>query len=89
MKTFCLSLGLLAGFLLGSLWTSVAQPPAIAQTVRPDGSGAAAGDLCDGTWEVDNTFNRTYCLQMQRNVEFLHSLPRYISPRRASGSLKH
>jgi len=60
MKTLCVSLGLIAGCLLGSVWNSVAQPPAMAQTVRPDGFGAAAGDLCDGTWEVDRTFNSPY-----------------------------
>ena len=60
MKTICLSVGLVAGCVIGSLWSTVVEPPAMAQTARPDGWGATAGDLCDGTWEVDDTFNRTY-----------------------------
>jgi hypothetical protein len=78
MKAY-LWLGLIAGFLLGSLWTSVAQPPAIAQTVRPDGSGAAAGDLCDGTWEVDTTFNRTYMYRCNGTLIPALSAPVYLA----------
>ena len=81
MKTFCVSLGLIAGCLLGSLWNSVAQPPAIAQTVRPDGSGAAAGDLCDGTWEVDTTFNRTYTYRCNGTLIPALSAPAYLASR--------
>jgi hypothetical protein len=81
MKTFCLSLGLLAGFLLGSVWNPVAQPPAIAQTIRPDGSGAAAGDLCDGTWEVDTTFNRTYTYRCNGTLIPALSAPSYLASR--------
>lgn len=81
MKTFCLSLGLIVGFLLGSLWNSVAQPPAIAQTIRPDGSGAAAGDLCDGTWEVDTTFNRTYAYRCDGTLIPALSAPAYLASR--------
>ena len=81
MKTFCVSLGLIAGFLLGSLWNSVAQPSAIAQTIRPDGSGAAAGDLCDGTWEVDTTFNRTYTYRCNGTLIPALSAPAYLASR--------
>jgi hypothetical protein len=79
MKTFCVSLGLIVGFLLGSLWNSVAQSPAIAQTLRPDGSGAAAGDLCDGTWEVDSTFNRTYVYRCNGTLIPALSAPVYLA----------
>jgi len=61
------------------LWTSVAQPPAIAQTVRPDGTGAAAGDLCDGTWEVDTTFNRTYVYRCNGTLIPALSAPVYLA----------
>jgi hypothetical protein len=81
MKTFCVSLGLIAGCVLGSLWNSVAQPAAIAQTVRPDGSGAAAGDLCDGRWEVDTTFNRTYTYRCNGTLIPALSAPVYLASR--------
>ena len=79
MKTFCVGLGLIAGFLVGSLWNSVAQPAAIAQTVRPDGSGAAAGDLCDGRWEVDTTFNAVYRYRCNGTLIPALSAPVYLA----------
>ena len=81
MKTFCVLLGLIAGCVLGSLWNSVAQPAAIAQTVRPDGAGAAAGDLCDGRWEVDTTFNRTYTYRCNGTLIPALSAPVYLASR--------
>jgi len=81
MKTFCVGLGLIAGFVVGSLWNSVAQPPAIAQTVRPDGSGAAAGDLCDGRWEVDTTFNPVYRYRCNGTLIPALSAPVYLASR--------
>ena len=81
MKTFCVGLGLIVGFLVGSLWTSVAEPPAIAQTVRPDGSGAAAGDLCDGRWEVDTTFNAVYRYTCNGTLIPALSAPVYLASR--------
>ena len=81
MKTFCVSLGLIAGCLLGSLWNSVGQPPAIAQTVRPDGSGAAAGDLCDGRWEVDTSFNAVYRYRCNGTLIPALSAPVYLASR--------
>jgi hypothetical protein len=81
MKTLCVGMGLIAGFLVGSLWTSVAQPPAIAQTIRPDGSGAAAGDLCDGRWEVDTTFNATYRYRCNGTLIPALSAPAYLASR--------
>lgn len=81
MKTFCVSLGLIAGCVLGSLWNSVAQSPAIAQTIRPDGSGATAGDLCDGTWEVDTTFSRTYTYRCNGTFVPALSAPAYLASR--------
>ena len=79
MKTFCVGLGLIAGFVAGSLWNSVVQPPAIAQTVRPDGSGAAAGDLCDGRWEVDTTFNAVYRYRCNGTLIPALSAPVYLA----------
>lgn len=79
MKTFCVALGLIAGFVVGSLWNSVVQPPAIAQTVRPDGSGAAAGDLCDGRWEVDTTFNAVYRYRCNGTLIPALSAPVYLA----------
>jgi hypothetical protein len=79
MKTFYVLLGLIAGCVIGSQWNSVAQPPAIAQTVRPDGSGAAAGDLCDGAWEVDTTFNRTYVYRCNGTLVPALSAPVYLA----------
>jgi hypothetical protein len=81
MKTFCVGLGLIAGFVVGSLWNSVVQPPAIAQTVRPDGSGAAAGDLCDGRWEVDTTFNAVYRYRCNGTLIPALSAPVYLASR--------
>jgi hypothetical protein len=81
MKTFCVGLGLIAGFVVGSLWNSVAQPPAIAQTVRPDGSGAAAGDLCDGRWEVDTTFNAVNRYRCNGTLIPALSAPVYLASR--------
>jgi|SoiMethySBSTD1v2_1073268.scaffolds.fasta_scaffold106182_6 hypothetical protein len=81
MKTLCVALGLIAGFLVGSLWSSVAQPAAIAQTVRPDGSGAAAGDLCDGRWEVDPTFNPVYRYRCNGTLIPALSAPVYLASR--------
>ena len=81
MKTLCVSLGLMAGCLVGSLWSSFAQPPAIAQTVRPDGSGAAAGDLCDGRWEVDGTFNSPYRYRCNGTLIPALSAPVYLASR--------
>jgi hypothetical protein len=81
MKTFCVGLGLIVGFLVGSLWNSVAEPPAIAQTVRPDGSGAAAGDLCDGRWEVDTTFNAVYRYRCDGTLIPALSAPVYLASR--------
>lgn len=79
MKTFCVGLGLIAGFVVGSLWNSAVQPPAIAQTVRPDGSGAAAGDLCDGRWEVDTTFNAVYRYRCNGTLIPALSAPVYLA----------
>jgi hypothetical protein len=81
MKTFCLGLGLIAGFLAGSLWNSAAQPAAIAQTIRPDGSGAAAGDVCDGRWEVDPTFNAVYRYRCNGTLIPALSAPVYLASR--------
>jgi hypothetical protein len=81
MKTFCVGLGLIAGFAVGSLWNPVVQPPAIAQTVRPDGSGAAAGDLCDGRWEVDTTFNAVYRYRCNGTLIPALSAPVYLASR--------
>ena len=81
MKMFWVSLGLIAGCLLGSLWTSIAQAPATAQTIRPDGAGATAGDLCDGTWEVDTTFNRTYAYRCNGTLIPALSAPNYLASR--------
>jgi hypothetical protein len=81
MKTLCVLLALIAGFLLGSVWNSVGQPPAIAQSVRPDGSGAAAGDLCDGAWEVDDTFNRGYRYRCKGTLIPALSAPVYLAAR--------
>ena len=80
MKTFYVGLGLIAGFLVGS-WNSVAPPPAIAQTVRPDGLGAAAGDLCDGRWEVDTTFNAAYRYRCNGTLIPALSAPVYLASR--------
>lgn len=81
MRTLCVSLGLIAGCVLGSLWNPVAEPPAIAQTIRPDGSGATAGDLCDGTWEVDDTFNRGNRFRCNGTLIPALSAPVYIASR--------
>ena len=79
MKTFYVLLGLIAGCVIGSQWNSVAEPPAIAQTVRPDGSGATAGDLCDGTWEVNTAFNRTYVYVCNGTLIPALSAPVYLA----------
>jgi hypothetical protein len=81
MKAFCVGLGIIVGLLVGSLWNSVAQPPAIAQTVRPDGAGAAAGDLCDGRWEVDTTFNAAYRYRCNGTLVPALSAPVYLASR--------
>jgi hypothetical protein len=81
MKTFCASLGLAAGFLLGTLFSSVVQPPAMAQTVRPDGWGATAGDICDGTWEVDGTFNAAHRYRCNGTLVPALSAPVYLASR--------